>query len=108
MRLEKIKMKNKIITGLLVTILIGFIYTLSYKLKIESAKREELEATIETIVKQNKANRLDLAKRNEELRFKNEETNLLQKKIKQISKGDRCLNSPVNSDIVKLLRNNHI
>lgn len=106
-------MKSKITLILLsiLGILITFIYSQRIKLKFLSETNGLLESQIKSISKQNEINLLDLQKRNEELKTKNDEINELYRITENISKssGEKdCINAPINDNIKLLLQQANI
>lgn len=95
-------MKNKIIITLSIIIVALFAFFQTYRLSVSKSQIDDLKSTVEEMQRQHKKNIYDLLLRNEELK----NAYILQKKANKI-KGDKCLDSTVNSDFSRLLRENH-
>ena len=83
-------MKNKIIAGLLITILCSYIYFLKNNLKIEKEENKILSAQIIDSAKREELYRLDAQKQQEERKNAKEKTYILQKEIQAMD--DKCVN----------------
>jgi hypothetical protein len=100
----------KIIGFLIAVILMLGIVFQSYRLGIANKTIKTQDIQINSMVKQNQANILDLQIRNKEIEEINAKKDILQKQIDTIrqSNSDKCFNSLLSNDVMQLLQNNGI
>lgn len=101
-------LKNKIIIGFGIIIIIIYSAFQNYKLEICKRDVKEFEKQIRIFERQNNANIKDLIKYIEEKNYADKKVNFLQKKIDNMEKNNNCFDRTFSDDMVKLLQENNI